>query len=366
MRAPGFIGVLTGGGDCPGLNAVIRAIVKTANARGYEVVGFLDGYTGLVQGRFMCLGAPVISGLLHRGGTILGSNNRDNPFQFPVSKGGGLVYEDMSNRVLANLERYNVDCLIAIGGDGTLAISREMAQKGAKIVAVPKTIDNDIVSTDQTFGFDTAVRTATDALDKLHTTAESHNRVMVLELMGRHAGWIALESGIAGGADVILIPEIPWRPEVICAKVLARKATGKSFSVVVVAEGVQAPGGELVYRERVEGSAEPMRLGGIGYGVGHVLAEGTGMETRVTVLGHIQRGGSPSPMDRMLATRFGVAAAQMAVSGQHGRMVRIEGREISNVSLAETSGIKKVPADSELVACARAIGITFGDQEAQA
>jgi 6-phosphofructokinase 1 len=362
MTSRRFIGILTGGGDCPGLNAVIRAVVKAAATRGCDTTGFLDGYTGLVEGRFMALGPPAISGLLHRGGTILGTNNRDNPFCFPVRAGGKITgYRDMSLRVMENLERYNISCLIAIGGDGTLAISRELARLGAPLIAVPKTIDNDIVGTDQAFGFDTAVRTATEALDKLHTTAESHARVMVLELMGRNAGWIALESGLAGGADVILIPEIPWDIQAVARKLLDRKARGKPFSVVVVSEGVKTPEGEAVYREFLEGSHEPFRLGGVGHVVGHLVAQATGMETRVTVLGHIQRGGSPSPLDRVLATRFGVAALELAVEGRYGLMVRMAGGAISAVPLDDTRGIKMVPVDGQLVSSARAIGISFGD-----
>lgn len=355
------LGVLTGGGDCPGLNAVIRAVVKTANAGGYEVIGFLDAYSGLVERRYITLDRRAISGLLHRGGTVLGTNNRDNPFHYPVGDG---TYADRSDDVLRTLDDLGIECLVAIGGDGTLSITKELVDKGARAVGVPKTIDNDLAATDRTFGFDTAVATATEALDRLHTTAESHHRVMVLELMGRYAGWIALESGVAGGADVILIPEIEWTVEAVAAKILERRRAGKPFSVVVVAEGARAPGGGMVVRERVEGSADPVRLGGIGDLVGRLIAEATGIETRVTVLGHLQRGGSPSPADRVLATRFGVEAARLAMEGMSGVMVCLEGSRVSHVSLADaTKRLKRVPPDHQLIRAARAIGISFGDVE---
>ncbi len=355
------LGVLTGGGDCPGLNAVIRAVVKTANAGGYKVIGFLDAYSGLVERRHITLDRQAISGLLHRGGTVLGTNNRDNPFRYPVGDG---TCADRSDDVLRTLDDLGIECLVAIGGDGTLSITKELVDKGARAVGVPKTIDNDLAATDRTFGFDTAVATATEALDRLHTTAESHHRVMVLELMGRYAGWIALESGVAGGADVILIPEIEWTIDAVAAKILERKRAGKPFSVVVVAEGARAPGGGMVVRERVKGSADPVRLGGIGDLVGQLIAEATGIETRVTVLGHLQRGGSPSPADRVLATRFGVEAARLAMEGISGVMVCLEGSRVSHVSLADaTKRLKKVPPDHQLIRAARAIGISFGDVE---
>ncbi|MDN5347783.1 MAG: ATP-dependent phosphofructokinase / diphosphate-dependent phosphofructokinase [Clostridia bacterium] len=357
------LGVLTGGGDCPGLNAVIRAVAKTAFAAGYELIGFKDGYAGLVEGRSVLLDAPAISGLLHRGGTILGTNNRDNPFHYPVRLGEEVVYRDLSDQAVENLEKMQIQALIAIGGDGSLAVARDLKNKGARVVGVPKTIDNDLAATDQTFGFDTAVRTATEALDKLHTTAESHHRVMVLELMGRYAGWIALHSGIAGGADVILLPEIPWNIEAVLRKIMARKAEGKPFSIVVVAEGARSPEGELVVQRRVEDSAEKIRLGGIGHLVGRLIEEKSGIETRVTVLGHIQRGGSPSSFDRVLATRFGVAAAELAIQGVYGVMVCLQGNRIAHVPLEEaTAKPRTVPPDHELIHTARAIGISFGDR----
>lgn len=356
------LGILTGGGDCPGLNAVIRAVAKTAYAHGYELLGFLDGYTGLVEERYVLLDPPAISGLLHRGGTILGTTNRNDPFHFPIKADDKITYEDRSDQAIALLRKLDIEVLLVIGGDGTLAAARDFKAKGVRIIGIPKTIDNDLAATDQTFGFDTAVRTATEALDKLHTTAESHHRVMILELMGRYAGWIALYSGLAGGADVILIPEIPWTLEGILKKILTRKAEGKPFSIVVVAEGVKSPTGELVVQRRVEDSVEKVRLGGIGQLVGQLIEERSGIETRVTVLGHIQRGGSPSSYDRVLATRFGVAAVELAVQGIHGVMVCLRGNEISHVPLEEVAGKPRtVPPDHPLIHTARAIGISFGD-----
>ncbi|TDA64496.1 MAG: ATP-dependent 6-phosphofructokinase [Clostridia bacterium] len=356
------LGILTGGGDCPGLNAVLRAVAKTATAQGYEVIGFLDGYSGLVEERYMILNTAAVSGLLHRGGTVLGTNNRDNPFHYPVRAGDNTAYEDRSQQALVNMDRIGLEALITIGGDGTLAVGRDLARIGARVVGVPKTIDNDLAATDQTFGFDTAVTTATEALDRLHTTAESHHRIMVLELMGRYAGWIALQSGLAGGADVILIPEIEWKLENVVAKIEERRRHGRAFSIVVVAEGAKTPGGEWVISRRVEGSVESVRLGGIGQVVGQLLEETTGIETRVTVLGHIQRGGSPTAFDRVLATRFGVRAAQLAMEGTFGVTVCLRGNEVAYVSLEEaTQKPRGVDPNSELMAAARAIGISFGD-----
>lgn len=357
------LGILTGGGDCPGLNAVIRAATKTAHRNDCEIIGFLEGYAGMVEGKYLILGPKDISGLLHRGGTILGANNRVNPFNFPVVENGKTVFRDMSDRAIECLKKLGVEVVLVVGGDGTLAGARDFMEKGVKVVGVPKTIDNDLAATDQTFGFDTAVRTATDALDKLHTTAESHHRVMVLELMGRYAGWIALYSGLAGGADVILIPEISWNIESVLAKINSRRAEGKPFSIIVVAEGVKSPEGDLVVRKLVEDSPEKLRLGGIGQLVAKLVEERGGIETRVTVLGHIQRGGSPSSYDRVLATRFGERAADLAIRGIHGIMVCLQGSDISYVPLAEAVGKPRtVPPDHQLIETARAIGISFGNE----
>jgi 6-phosphofructokinase 1 len=343
---------------------VIRAATKTLLSRKVKVLGFKDGYRGVIEKQWAPLDRAAVSGLLHRGGTILGSNNRDNPFNYPLhSSDGKIEYGDASPTLLRHLKELELDGLIAIGGDGTLSIARQLMARGARVVGVPKTIDNDLAATDQTFGFVTAVATATDALDKLHTTAESHHRVMILEVMGRYTGWIALWSGIAGGADVILIPEIPWRIGNVAAKIRARQQEGKLFSIIVVAEGTPAPDGKQVVRERIPGSGDPLRLGGIGEVVCRLVEQETGMETRVTVLGHIQRGGSPLTTDRILATRFGVAAAELAWEGRYGFMVALKGTAVTAVPLEEaTRQPSRVPPDGQLVHAARSVGISFGDQ----
>ncbi|MFZ5778041.1 MAG: 6-phosphofructokinase [Bacillota bacterium] len=353
------LAILTGGGDCPGLNAVIRAVGKTAFESGCRLFGFLDGFSGLVEGRYRELDPLNVSGLVHRGGTILGTNNRDNPFQYPITTDKGLEYRDCSSEAVSVFRSLELDVLICVGGDGTLGIARRL---GLPVIGVPKTIDNDLSATDRTFGFDTAVATATDALDRLHTTAESHHRVMVLEVMGRYAGWIALYAGIAGGSDVILIPEIAWSYEAVVEKLKARHQL-RNFSTVVVAEGALTPDGERVVRERIPGSGDPIRLGGIGHVVGRHIEELTGIETRVTVLGHVQRGGSPTPYDRILATRFGVAAGRLAIAGQHDVMVSLRGETVVAVPLAQAvAAMRAVDTSGELVATARAIGISFGDR----
>ena len=357
------IGLLTGGGDCPGLNAVIRAVTKTAiNEYGLEVVGIEDGFGGLINNSLRKLTLQDVSGILHRGGTILGTTNRDNPFKFPIIENGKKTYVDYSDKIIEKLKTEEIDVLVVIGGDGSLSIAKEFNDKGFPVVGIPKTIDNDLSATDQTFGFDTAVVTATEALDKLHTTAESHHRVMVLEVMGRYAGWIALMSGIAGGADVILIPEIPYNVENICSKIKERTNHGKKFSLVVVAEGAKPEGGEMTVQKIIEESADPIRLGGIGNVVAKQIELCSGMESRVTVLGHLQRGGVPTPYDRILSTRYGTAAVRLLMKGRFGEMVCLRGTEISSVPLAEAvNELKKVPSGGELVAAAKAIGVSFGD-----
>jgi len=358
------IGVLTGGGDCPGLNAVIRAVVKTA-IRDYRlsVVGFENGFGGLIQNRAWELTGKDVAGILHRGGTILGTTNRDNPFHYPMVIKGQRVFRDVSDRVVENINIHDIDALIVIGGDGSLTIAKELYEsKGLAVVGVPKTIDNDLSATDQTFGFDTALTTATEALDKLHTTAESHHRVMVLEVMGRYAGWIALEAGLAGGADVILIPELPYSMERVIAKITERRDIGKRFSIVVVAEGAKLAGGQMVVQRVVEDSFEPIRLGGVGNVVAGHIEEETGMESRVTVLGHLQRGGIPTAFDRILATRYGAAAVNMLMEGKYGEMVCLRTPNIESVPLAEAVGeMRLVPVNSDLVRTARQVGIAFGD-----
>jgi len=356
------IGILTGGGDAPGLNGVIRAVVKAAiNGYQAEVIGFLDGFHGLITNNYRTLDLAAVSGIIHRGGTILGTSNRDNPFRFPVQEDGEIVYKDVSDQALQNIKQLGIKVLVVIGGDGSLSIAQDLSKKGLLVIGVPKTIDNDLSATDVTFGFDTAVSTATEALDKLHTTAESHHRVMVLELMGRYGGWIALHAGLAGGADVILIPEIPFDLAVIKAKIAERRANGKLFSIIVVAEGATPHGGKMVVAKMVEDSTDPIRLGGIGQQVANALAEETGLETRVTVLGHLQRGGSPTAHDRILSSRFGVKAAELAVNGPWNKMVALHGQDIVAVDLVEgVKSLKKVDPQGELVKAAKALGISFG------
>lgn len=356
------LAVLTGGGDCPGLNAVIRAIAKSAQGYGVEVLGIRDGFRGAVEGDFMPLGLKDVSGILPRGGTILGTTNRDNPFAYQTKINGVKQLVDRSDHVIRNLQEREIDALLAIGGDGSLKIALEFAHKGLKVIGIPKTIDNDLMATDQTFGFQTAVDTAQEALDRLHTTAESHHRVMVLEVMGRYAGWIALYAGVAGGADVILIPEIPYNLNRVALSIQQRAKQGKKFSIIVVAEGAKPLGGEMVVERLMEGRVDPVKLGGIGAKIGHDLEEHYGMETRVTVLGHLQRGGSPNAYDRVLSTRYGAAAVDAALEGEFGVMVALQGREIVRVPLQEAvNQIKLVPLNDPLLLAARTLGMEMGD-----
>ncbi|MCX8129279.1 MAG: 6-phosphofructokinase [Clostridia bacterium] len=357
------IGVLTGGGDCPGLNAVLRAVVKTAMVKyGYDVIGFKDGYRGLVVNNFVTFKPGDVSGILDKGGTILGTSNRDNPFNFKIEREGKAEYKDMSERVVNNINMLDIDCMVLIGGDGTLTSARDFARKGVKVVGVPKTIDNDLSATDTTFGFMTAVETATEAIDKLHSTAESHHRVMILEVMGRYAGWIALESGIAGGADVILIPEIPYDINKVAQKVMERRNAGKNFSIIVVAEGAKSIDGDVVVSKILKDSPDPIRLGGIGNRVAEEIEKLTNIETRVTVLGHLQRGGRPIPYDRILSTRYGVEAVELVNREEFGKMVSLQGNAITSVSLEEAVGkLKTVDPEGELVRIAKSLGVGFGD-----
>lgn len=348
------IGICTGGGDAPGLNAVIRAAVKSAILKyGWKVIGIPDGFDGLIwPERSRELSLADVSGILPRGGTILGTTNRGNPFNYRTIANGKEVVRDISAQVLSNAAQIGIDAIISIGGDGSMKIALELFRKGMKIVGVPKTIDNDLCATELTFGFDTAVHTATDAVDKIHTTAEAHHRIMVVEVMGRDAGWIALHAGIAGGAHVILIPEIQFSVESLCDCVLARERYGKRFTIVVVAEGVKLPV-ELEHMSR--GSA-------VGNLIGDAIALCTHKEVRVSVLGHIQRGGSPTPFDRVLATRFGVAAVDLIANRQFGKMVRLRQECITAVDIADAIGqMKSVDPNGELISTARALGISFGD-----
>ena len=348
------IGICTGGGDAPGLNAVIRAAVKSAILKyNWKVIGIPDGFDGLIwpeKSRELTL--KDVSGILPRGGTILGTTNRGNPFHYRTVENGVETFRDISGDVIANSRKLGMDAVISIGGDGSQTIAQELFQKGMNIVGVPKTIDNDLSATEITFGFDTALHTATDAIDKIHTTAESHHRVMVIELMGREAGWIALEAGIAGGAHVILIPEIPFSLQKICDYVHEREGYGKRFTIVVVAEGVSLPP-EL---------KQLSRGGSVGNLIGDGIALTARREVRVSVLGHIQRGGSPSPFDRILGTRFGVAAVDLIARGEFGKMVCLRKARIESVNIADAiHKLKTVDPQGELVQAARAIGISFGD-----
>ncbi len=355
------IGILTGGGDCPGLNAVIRAIVKTSiNIYGYEVIGFIDGYMGLVNNRFKKLGLGDVSGLLDKGGTILGTTDSFDPFSMIVDIDGEKQEKDMSDRIVENLKMHDIDALIAIGGINTITIADKLSQKGLNVIAVPKNIDNEIVGTDVTFGFISAVNTATYALDKLHSTAESHHRVMILEVMGRQAGWVALESGIAGGADIILIPEIPYDIKLIARKILERKNSGKGFSIICVAEGCRPIDNK--FENDQDNKINNKSIKGISSRIAVDLEKLTGLETRVTVLGYLQRGGEPSPSDRILTTRMGVDAVNMVAQGNYNKMTGIVNNQLAPVDLSEVAGkCKYVPVDGELVKIARNMGVSFGD-----
>lgn len=359
------IGILTGGGDAPGLNAVIRAVVHTA-AHYYdiEVLGLRDGYDGLVEpDRVTNLTRADVRGILDRGGTILGAANRGNPFARHLERDGHVTVVDMSDQAVHNIDKLQLSSLIVVGGDGTLRISKELCDKGAPIISVPKTIDNDVGGTDVTFGFDTALQTATQAIDRLHSTAESHHRVMLLELMGRDAGWISLGAGIAGGADAILIPEIPFHLQPVLDKIDQRAQMGRHFSILAVAEGARHQDGPQIYKSTQQASHEP-RLGGIGQDISTQITKQSGVETRCTVLGHLQRGGSPSPFDRWLATCYGAAAVHLAADQKHGRMVNCRRRIIGDISLADalSSTPKLVDPNSLQVATARGLGIVFGDE----
>ncbi len=355
--------VLTGGGDCPGLNAVVRAVIKTFLQNDCEVFGIYNGFNGLINGNLKLMNFADVSGILPRGGTILGTTNRDNPFKFAVEENGEIVYYDMRDKVVENLAKHDIEALVVIGGDGSLNIGAKLAREcGIKVVGVPKTIDNDLPCTERTFGFDTAVACATEAVDRLHTTAESHHRVMALEVMGRYAGWIALYSGIAGGADVILLPEIPYNIDSVIQKIEQRRKDGKNFSIVVVAEGAKPIGGELSVARVVKGSFEPIRLGGAGERLVREVEERTGIESRCTVLGYLQRGGSPSSYDRILSTRYGVAAAEACLRGEFNVMVSLENDQIVTVYIQKAaSSPRLVPTDSEIIRTGRQIGICFGD-----
>ncbi len=357
------IAVLTGGGDAPGLNAVIRAVVKTSYLQyGCQVLGVQDGFDGFIEeDGILPLGLELVRGILPRGGTILGTANRGNPFARKILIDGVTEVEDISGRIIDRIRSLNLDCLIVIGGDGTLRIAQELFEIGVPVIGVPKTIDNDIGGTEISFGFDTALNTAMDALDRLHTTAEAHHRVMALELMGRDAGFITLNAGLAGGADVILIPEIPFHIDSICNKIMERRDSGTKFSIIAVAEGAKPALGDQIFSIPAD-EVSVARLGGIGELVTKQITERIGIETRLTVLGHLQRGGSPTAFDRWLATRYGAASVRLAASKKFGRMVSLQNGVIKDVTIAEAiSKPKRVWIDGDGVTTARNIGICFGD-----
>jgi phosphofructokinase-like protein len=351
------IGILTGGGDCPGLNAAIRAVAKTAIHRyKMEVIGIEDGYEGLIENKTRELESEDVSGILTQGGTILGTSNRTNPFAYGKKK------RDVSQKVLRNFRSLNLQALVCIGGDGTLHIAHELLQSGMPIVGIPKTIDNDVQATDFTIGFDSAVAVATEAIDNIHSTAESHHRVMIMELMGRYTGWVALHAGVAGGGDIILIPEIPYRIEKICREVKRRSRVGKRFSIIVVAEGVKLENEGLVIKRRVKTSTDPIRLGGVSYKIARQIEELTGLETRVIILGHLQRGGKPTDFDRILATQLGKKAVDMILTEEFGCMSSLQCGQTTAVPIESAiSSLKKVDISSPLVEAARAVGTCFGD-----
>ena len=367
------IAILTGGGDAPGLNAVIYALVRACtNTLDYDLIGYKFGYRGMYNNDFIPLTPETTSGILHRGGTILYSSNKDNLFNYTVEENGQSVKKDVSGIAVENMKKEGVEVLVVLGGDGTLTSARDFARQGINVIGVPKTIDNDLDSTDTTFGFDTAVNIVVENLGRLHTTAESHHRVMVVEVMGRSAGWIALHAGIAGSADAILIPEIPYTLSRVVDKIKAREAAGKKFSIVVVTEGASEKGGQAVVGKIVKDSPDAIRFGGIAAKIANDLEQHIDNEVRHCALGHIQRGGDTSPADRLLSVRYGVQAAKMIKEGQFGNMVALKNGQMSFVTLEEALGSsatgstamglsKRVSADCELVAVARSLGISFGD-----
>jgi ATP-dependent phosphofructokinase / diphosphate-dependent phosphofructokinase len=348
------------------MNAVLRAVVKAAeHEHAIEIVGFRDGFAGLLADDSLPLGFDDVSGILVQGGTILGASNKDDPFRVPTADGPSSTCVDRSDALLATLSRHGIDGLIVIGGDGSLRIADRLGAKGVAVVAVPKTIDNDVAGTDITLGFDSARAIVTEAIDRLHTTAASHHRLMVLEVMGRNTGWIALEAGMAGGGDVILIPEVPFGYEAVAAGIRDRVKRGRRFSIIVVAEGATCPGGGTVVRQIVKDSPEPVRLGGVGSVVAHALEALLPYEVRCVVLGHVQRGGPPTPFDRVLAARFGVAAIGALAEGDAGCMVALRGPRIERVPLAESAGrTRSVDPAGEHVRAARSVGTIFGDERA--
>lgn len=360
------IGILTGGGDCPGLNAVIRAVAKAAiYQHGLEVWGIEDGFLGLIRNRMRLLGRDDLSNILTRGGTILGTSNTANPSKFMVGidQNGQPVFEDVTQRVIEHIAERQLDVIVCVGGDGTMTGAAGLISHGVRCIGVPKTIDNDLMHTEITFGFQTAVNTAVEALDRIHTTASSHHRVMLVEIMGRNAGWLALTSGLASGADVVLIPEIPYDLDVICDYCLKRSKYGKSFTIIAVSEGAKPVGGEVTVERVVAGSPDPIRLGGVSNALCRQIEAATRIECRATILGHVQRGGTPVPADRVLGTLFGHKALELALSGQFNQIVVSQHGRITSVPIESVAGQQRlVPLDHPLIKAARAVGTSFGDK----
>jgi phosphofructokinase-like protein len=359
------IGILTGGGDCPGLNAAIRGIGKSAlYHNGIEVIGVRDGYQGLVENRVQTLGLDELSGILTRGGTILGTNNKCSPEKYYEGKdeSGSPMYSNAVDRCMATVEEHGIDVLFVIGGDGTFTCTKPLVEAGLRCIGIPKTIDNDIYGTDLTIGFTTATRIGTMALDRLHSTGNSHHRVMVCELMGRNAGWLTLASGLASGSDVILIPEIPFDLDTICTFVESRRSDRSGFSIIACAEGAHPIGEEQVVSMHIENSPDPIRLGGIGRHVATRIEERTGIESRTTTLGHIQRGGEPAATDRVIATTFATAAFELAMDGQFNKMVALSDGHMEAKDILDAAGKQRlVPSDHRFIRAARAVRTCFGD-----
>lgn len=356
------VGILTGGGDCPGLNAVIRAVSKALMLdQRIEVIGFEDGFEGLIENRYRQLHWNDVSGILQQGGTILGTSNKANPFAHVVYENGQPRVVDISDDVMRNAENAGIDALVCIGGDGSMTIAKGLMAKGLPVIGVPKTIDNDLFGTEYTFGYDTAMSIAAEAIDRIHTTAQSHHRVMLIEIMGRYAGWLALGAGMAGGADVILIPEIEYDLDYILKTVVERGSRGRRFSIIAVAEGAKPRGGKLTVQRIVADSPDQVRLGGVSMKLCVEIEAASKLEARATILGHLQRGGTPTAFDRILATRYGVAAAGLVTNGEFGRMVALQGGRITHVSIDEIGGrTRTVEPDHELVRVALATGVSMG------
>ncbi|UCE59039.1 MAG: 6-phosphofructokinase [Phycisphaerales bacterium] len=359
------IGVLTGGGDCPGLNAVIRAVVKTAIAQhNLAVFGIKDGFLGLIEDRVNPLSFDDVSNILGKGGTILGTSNKADPVRYCVGHDGkgDPIFEDVTDRVTQNARRHRLDAIVCIGGDGTMSAASTILAQGIPVVGIPKTIDNDLVSTEITFGFDTAVATATEALDRIRTTASSHHRVMLVEMMGRNAGWITLHAGAASGADIILIPEIGYYLDKVCARSVERSKQGRAYTLIAVSEGAKPVGGEVVVDRIVHESPDPVRLGGVSEVLCEQIAQRTGLECRATILGHVQRGGTPTARDRVLATQFGHKAVEMLVRGEFNRTVAVQDGQLTSVPIEEVANLQRlVPTNDPLIQACRATGASFGD-----